>query len=165
MKNRLLFLALAVTLCCPPAALPLRAEDPKPPQKDEDTELGKTMGKLNGAWRKIRKQAADAASNAASLEQVAIVKAAAEKALTLTPAKVADVPAADQAKFVADFQAQMKDFIVLADQLAAAFTANDNAAAQALIQKMGAAQKEGHKNFKRPDKDKKYAGRFTGGVG
>ena len=150
MKNRLLFLILALTICLP-AAPALRAEDEHHHKKDEDTELGKTMEKMNGAWRKLRKQAGDAASNAASLDLVATVKACAEKALTLQPDKVKDLPAADQAKFVADYQKQMKDFLALVGQLEAAFKANDNAGAQDLIKKMGAAQKEGHKDFKRPE--------------
>ena len=154
MKNRLLFLILALTLTFPAAAL--RAADPQPgapapKEKDEDPELGKTMSKMNGAWRKLRKQAADATANASSIEFAATIKASAEKALTLEPAMAADKPAADRPKFIADYQKQMKDFIALADQLSAAFKANDNAAAQAIIQKMGAAQKEGHKEFKKPD--------------
>jgi soluble cytochrome b562 len=150
MKNRLLFLALALVICLPAAPV-ARAQEHEQKKKDDETELGKTMEKLNGAWRKLRKQAGDAASNAASLDLAATVKACAEKALTFKPAKVADVPAADQEKFVADYQKQMKDFVALADQLVAAFKANDNAGAQDLIKKMGAAQKEGHKEFKRPD--------------
>ncbi|MDB6167108.1 MAG: hypothetical protein JWQ83_2248 [Lacunisphaera sp.] len=154
MKNRLLFLVLAFTLTFPATAL--RAAEPPPagatsaPQDDE-TELGRTMSKLNGAWRKLRKQAADATANAKSLEFVATIKAAAEKALTLEPAKAEDVPAAERAKFIADYRAQMKDFIAQIDKLGEAFKANDNAAAQAIIQKMGAMQKEGHKEFKRPE--------------
>ena len=155
MKNRLLFLTLALTLTVP--AIALRAEPPPAgaapaaKEKDDETELGRTMSKLNGAWRKLRKQAADATANASSLELAATVKAAAEKAVTLEPAMAADKPAADRPAFIAAYQKQMKDFIALADQLAATFKANDNAAAQALIQKMGAAQKEGHKEFKKPD--------------
>ena len=154
MKNRLLFLALALTLTFPAASL--RAADPQPgapapKEKEDETELGKAMSKMNGAWRKLRKQAGDATANASSLELATTMKACAEKALTFEPAMAADKPAADRSKFVADYQKQMKDFIALADQLTAAFKANDNAAAQALIQKMGAAQKEGHKEFKKPD--------------
>ena len=153
MKNRLLLLVLALTLMFPVASL--RAADPQPgaapAPKDDETELGKTMSKLNGAWRKLRKQIADPANNASSLELVATVKAAAVQSLTLKPAKVEDVPAADREKFVADYQAQMKTFIATADQLESALKANDNTGAQAIMQKMGGMQKEGHKEFKRPE--------------
>lgn len=149
MKNRLLLLALALTLGLPAVPLVRAADAPK----HDETELGKTMEKLNGAWRKLRKQVADPAANAASLELVATIAASAEKALTFKPARVEDVPAADREKFVAAYQAGMKDFIVQIAKLKDALTANDNAGAQAIIQKIGALQKEAHKEFKRPDQN------------
>lgn len=150
MKNRLLLTTLALCLCLPAATLS-RAEEHAQNKKADETELGKVMEKMNGAWRKLRKQAGDPASNAASLELVAAVKAGLEKALTYKPAKVEDIPAADRGKFVADYQEDMKNVIALVGQLEAAFKANDNAAAVDLIQKIGAAQKEAHKEFKRPE--------------
>lgn len=150
MKNRLLFLVLTLASSLPLAPV-LRAQEHEHKKKADETELGNTMEKMSGAWRKLRKQAGDATSNASSLELVATVKACAEKALTFKPARAEDVPAADRAKFIADYQTQMKEFVAQAGRLAEAFQAGDNAAAQALIQKMGAMQKEGHKEFKRPD--------------
>jgi uncharacterized protein with von Willebrand factor type A (vWA) domain len=149
MKIRLLPFTLAFLLACP-AVSPLRAQE-KREHKEPDTELGKTMEKMNGAWRKLRKQVADPAGNAASLELVATISACAEKALTFQPARVEDLPAADRAKFIANYQAQMKDFGVQVAKLGEALKAGDNAAASAIVQKMGAMQKEGHKDFKRPD--------------
>jgi cytochrome c556 len=150
MKIRLLPYALALLLGCAAPILAF-AQEHKHEHKEPETELGNTMDKMNGAWRKLKKQVADPASNAGSLELVATISAAADKALTFTPARAADVPAADRAKFTADYQAQMKDFIAQIAKLGAALKANDNAAAAALVQKMGAMQKEGHKEFKRPD--------------
>jgi hypothetical protein len=149
MKNRLLCLALALTVCLP-AAPGLRAQE-KREHKDPETELGNTMEKMNGAWRKLRKQVADPAGNAASLELVATISACAEKALTFKPARVEDVPAADREKFIADYQVQMKDFGAQVRKLEEALKADDNATAAAIVQKMGAMQKEGHKEFKLPD--------------
>jgi len=148
MKSRLLPLALALIVGCMAPTLG-RAQEHK--HKEPETELGNTMDKMNGAWRKLKKQVADPASNASSLDLVATISAAADKAATLKPARLADVPAADQAKFLADYQAQMKDFGAQIAKLGAALKANDNGAAQAIVQKMGAMQKEGHKDFKRPD--------------
>jgi len=150
MKKYLLPFALTLILSCPIAPA-LRAADAPPEHKEPETELGKTMEKLNGAWRKLRKQAADPASNASSLELLAIINAATEKALTLKPAKTDDVPEADREKFVQGYQDQMKKVIAELAKLEAAFKANDNAAAQELIKKIGALQKEGHKEYKRPD--------------
>ena len=150
MKKTPLLLVLALAICLP-AAPALRAQEAEHKKKADETELGNTMEKMNGAWRKLRKQAADAASNASSLELVATVKACAEKALTFKPARLADVPPADQEKFLADYQKQMKDFVAAVGQLETALKAGDNAAAGDLIKKMGAMQKEGHKEFKKQD--------------
>lgn len=157
MKKRLLPLALAFTLFFPAAAL-MRAEgDPapkeaKPGPKEEDTELGKTMEVLNKAWRKLRKQVNDPASNASSVELVATVKEQTEKALTLQPDKAKDLPEADRPKFIEGYKAKMKEFHDKLDKLSDAFKANDNTTAAALLKELGLLQREGHKEYKRPDK-------------
>jgi hypothetical protein len=121
MKNRFLLPVLALALCLPVAPA-LRAQEHEPKKKKADeTELGNTMEKMNGAWRKLKKQAGDAANNASSLELVATIKACAEKALTFKPARAEDVPAADREKFVAEFHSDMKEFIGLVLQLEVAF--------------------------------------------
>lgn len=149
MKYRLLFLTLTCALAVGPV---VRAEDAK---KDEpETELGGKMDKMSGAFRALRRQAGDASKNADSLAKVAAIKENAQAALKLEPAKKADLPAAQQAKFVADYQAKMKDFIALTEKLEAAFKANNNEEAQKLVGAMGDAQKSGHKEFQKK-KDKK----------
>lgn len=159
MKKSLLPYALALTLLYPAVAF-VRADDapaPKPDQpphehKEPETELGKTMEKLNGAWRKLRRQVNDAASNASSIEQVAIVKEAALKAETLQPDKAKDLPEADRPKFIQAYQDKMKEFASKLDKLSDAFKANDNTTAAALLKELGLMQREGHKEYKRPDK-------------
>jgi soluble cytochrome b562 len=150
MNKRLLFLALALSLTCP-GALRLNAADAPPQHKEPETELGKTMEQMNHAWRKLRKQAGDPASNASSLELVATISAAANKAVTLQPDKAKDLPEADRAKFIADYQTQMKALVEQVAKLEDAFKAGDNASASAIIRKIGGMQKEGHKEFKRPE--------------
>ena len=146
MKRTPLRLALILLL-----VLPHLPAQEKPGTKEPDTELGKTMDGFNGAWRKLRKQVADPASNASSLELAATIKAGLEKALTLQPARAQDVPAADREKFIQSYQARLKEFIALLPKLEAALKADDNATAQALVQKMAAAQREDHKEFRRPE--------------
>jgi len=138
------------------AGLPgLRAQDaaskpaPAAAKDDGDTELGDKMDKVNGAYKKLRKQLPDATQNEASLKQVAIIHDAATDALNLTPAKAADLPEADRAKFVSDFQAEMKKFIGKVDDLAAALKANDNATAQKIFDEMGQEEKDAHKQFRK----------------
>jgi soluble cytochrome b562 len=158
MKKRLLPLTLAITLLLP-AAVVVRAADEKPVSKDEksahkeaDTELGKVMEKLNNAWRKLRKQAPDAANNASSLELVATIKAESENALKFQPDKAKDLPEADRPKYVEGYQTKMKEFNAKLDKLTAAFNAGDNPGAVAIIKELGQLQREGHKEYKRPDK-------------
>jgi vacuolar-type H+-ATPase subunit E/Vma4 len=149
MKKLLLCLVIAVS----PALL--FAQDAAKPKAEkhshEETPLGETMDKLNGAWRKLRRQAADAAQNPASLELLATVKAAAEKSLTFTPDLAKDIPADKRDKFIAAYQAKMKETIAAFNKLEAFLKAGDNAAAVDLIAKIATMQKEGHKEFKRPE--------------
>ena len=153
MKIRSLFCILSLALALP---LGLNAQGGKEPE----TELGGKMDKIGAAFRALRRPdpatkvapIANPEKNADSLAKVAIIKENATAALKLEPAFKAKQPAADQAKFVADYQAKMKDFIALADKLEAALKANDNAAAAKLADSMDGAQKEAHKSFKAPKK-------------
>ena len=159
MKKRLLPLALVLTLF-PLSAVTTRAEGEAPAHKEGDkavakepeTELGKVMEDLSRSWRKLRKQAADPANNASSLELVAAIGAATEKAAKLQPDRSKDLPEADRPKYVEAYQTKMKEFSAKLVTLTAAFKANDNTAAQALIKELGQLQREGHKEYKRPDK-------------
>ena len=148
-KIRLLPFALALLLAFPAASI-LSAQEKSGP-KEPETEFGKLMERNNVVWRKLRKQAADPDSNASSVELVAALNQGTTKALAFKPAMADDVPAADREKFVASYQTGLKDFIAQLDKLAAAFKANDNTGAQELIKKLGARQKEDHRQFQRPE--------------
>ncbi len=143
MKIRILLLSLICAVGVPAA---LHAAD------KEETELGNHMDKMNGAMRKLKKQVGDAAQNASSLELVATIKKEGAASVKLEPAKKAEIPAGDQAKFVADYQKQMKDFNAKVEALEAALKANNNTEAAKIVDEMGAAQKQGHKAFKKQDK-------------
>ena len=147
MKIRLSLLALACALMAAP--IHVQAAD-----KEPETELGTKMDKMGAAFRALRRQAKDSSKNADSLAKVAIIKENAVASLKLEPAKKATVPAADQKKFVADYQAKMKEFIALTDKLAAAFKANNNEEAEKLLGAMADAQKKGHGEFQKK-KEKK----------
>ncbi len=140
-------------LCLSLAFIPsvIRAEGDKPKKEKEDTPLEKSMDALNKSWRKLRKQAADPAQNASSLELMAAIKAAAHDNLKYTPDLARDVPADKRDKFIAGYQQKMKEVVAAFDQLDALFKAGNNPAAVGLIDKISALQKEGHKEFKRPD--------------
>jgi cytochrome c556 len=147
MKIRLLLL----TLICGLVAAPItRAAEGS---KDEDqTELGDHMEKIGGAFRALRKQISDPAKNEDSLKRLGVIRENAQAALTLEPAKKADIPADQQAKFVNDFHAKMKGFIADVDKLEAAVKAGNNEEAAKLLQVLGQDQKDGHHEFQKKKK-------------
>ena len=137
---------LLVTLICSLATVSgLRAQAPK----EDQTELGGKMEKVGAAFRKLRASAADATKNADSLAQIAIIRENFEAALKLAPAMKADKPAAEQAKFMADYQAKMKEEIAVVGSIEAAIKANNNEEAGKLVAKLGQDQKDAHKAFKK----------------
>jgi soluble cytochrome b562 len=118
-------------------------------QQDEPkTPLGKKMTAMNTAFKAVGRQVEDPSKNASTLEQIAIMETNAKSSLTLEPEKKAKVPAGDQAKFVSDYQAEMKQFLVSVDKLKAAVKAGNNAEAVKIVDEMKAAQREGHKEFR-----------------
>jgi soluble cytochrome b562 len=151
MKIRSLFLAV---LLIAPATFVLCAEAPKK-QPEEKTELERKMDKMSEAWKKLKRQVADATQNADSLQLVATIQAAAEEALKLVPARAADVPATERAKFVADYQAGIKKLLESFGKLETALQSGRNEEAVKLVADLGAFQKASHKVFERPDEKKK----------
>ena len=109
------------------------------------------MDVMGTAFRKLKRQVTDATQNAASLQLVATIRLGAEEAVKLVPAKAADVPAAERAKFVADYQVKMKDLLTTLEKLEVALRADKNDEAARLVAELGLMQKAGHKTFKRPD--------------
>src|SRR5690349_20810384 len=103
-----LLLAGSAAFAADEAPAATAAPTPAAKEKKPETELSKKMEKMNGAFRKLRRQATDATKNADSLEQVAILKEYAAAAAKLEPAKAATIPEADRAKWVADYRAEMK---------------------------------------------------------
>ncbi len=143
MKLRLSLFAAIIALGF---VLGVRAAD------EPETELGKKMEKVGGAFRGVRRQASDASKNADSLAKVAIMKENLQAAMKLEPAKTADLPAGERKKFVADYQADMKKMLALVDKLEAAFKANNNEEANKLCSQIGDDQKKDHKMYKKADK-------------
>ena len=115
----------------------------------EDTPLQMKMQKMNSAFRKLRTQVTDASKNDDSVAQAEIIKENATDALKLTPMKAEDTPEADRAKFMADYQAEMKQLIAAVDKLEVALKAGNNEEAQKIFAEIGGIQKDGHKEFKK----------------
>lgn len=157
-------LASACSLVLVLAALQARAQDTPPAApppgamphgkpESEKTALEKDMDKIGRSARALRKQVSDSSKNDSSLELVAAIHDAAEAALKETPAKAQDLPEADRARFVADYQAGMKAFIADVEKLQGDLKAGDNPGAAQDFKQLFSDEKKGHKQFRRPEKD------------
>jgi soluble cytochrome b562 len=141
MKLRKLLTLLA--MCA--IAVPAFAKD------EEDTPLGKEMEKLSKALKAVNRGLADASQKDANLAKIADAKASCVAALKYEPAKTKEIPAADKAKFVAEFKAGMEDVGKNLDALKAAIEGGKTDDAKALMEKLNGQKKEGHKKFKAED--------------
>ena len=117
-------------------------------QEKEKTPLGKKMSAMNTAFKAVGRQIDDASKNANTLEKLAVIETNAKAALTLEPEKKAKVPAADQAKFTAGYQAGMKEFIATVQKLQVAIKAGKNVEAVAVYDEMKSMQRSGHKEYR-----------------
>jgi hypothetical protein len=154
MKIRYLLVTLATAAAI---ALGVQAQEssPKVPEaakaKEDQTPLGERMEKISSAWRAIKRQITDASKNEDTLAKLATVKENMTEALKFEPA-LAKEKGADKAKFVADYQAGMKDEIAKIDQLIAAVKAGKNEEAAKIVGVVDQDQKDAHKQFKKQKK-------------
>lgn len=146
MKNRLLLLATAFALVLGPV-VSIRADEP-------ETELGSKMEKMSSAWRALKRQLSDSSKNADTLAKLATVKENMTASLKLEPDLKKEKPAGEQAKFVADYQAKMKEEIKKVDEMIALVKAGKNDEAAKLAGVIDQDQKDAHKQFKKQTKKK-----------
>jgi soluble cytochrome b562 len=157
--------ALALLVTLPIVSPLLRAQDApaSPPapnvapaaghDDDEKTDLEVRMDKVGKAFRKLKKQVADPAQNASSLELLATMQAALKEALDFTPAKAADLPADQRPKFIEDFKSGINGMQDEFTKLADALTAGKNDEAAKIVDEIGDLEKKDHKEFRKPKKD------------
>jgi soluble cytochrome b562 len=136
-----------------PPPPPANAAPAAAPGEEKKTELEERMSKMGKAFRKLRKQVADPAQNASSLELVATMQQAAKESLDLTPEKAADIPEDQKAKFIADFKAGIQGMQDELAKLSDALTAGKNDDAAKIVTEMFELEKKDHKEFRRPPKD------------
>jgi soluble cytochrome b562 len=149
-------LSPALSLAQPPATPTPAAPNAAPAATDDDekkTDLELRMDRMGKAFRQLKKQVAEPAQNASSLDLVAKMQAAAKEALDFTPAKTADLPADQQAKFVDDFKAGIKGMQDEFTKLSDALTAGKNDDAVKIVAEIGDLEKKDHKEFRKPKKD------------
>lgn len=148
MTPRFLLGALFIAIL---AGAPRSAAADAPAQHEEETtELGEQMDRLSGAFRKLRRQAGDPALNASSLEQLAVMREAAQAAQRFVPVKAADLPEAKRAEFTAAYRKQMDRLLALLAETEAAFKAGDNTAAQKRVDELADLQKASHREYRKP---------------
>jgi soluble cytochrome b562 len=143
----------AQTAPTPAPAAPNVAPAAASPDDDKKTDLEMRMDRMGKAFRKLKKQVADPAQNAASLQLVATMQTAITEAMDFTPAKAADLPADQQAKFNDDFRAGMRGMQDELTKLSDALTAGKNDEASKIVAEIDALEKKDHKEFRKPKKD------------
>ena len=141
MKLRLLLTSLVFALIISPFA---RAEG------GDASPLEKEMKTLNKAFRQLKKQAGDSTQNASSLTLVSQMEKAAAASTALVPEKAAELPEKDRAAMVAAYKEKMEKFSASLAKVEAALKAGDNATAVKLVADLGTQQREGHKEFRKP---------------
>lgn len=117
-------------------------------QDEPKTPLAKNMTAINAAFKVIGRQIGDASKNANTIEQLTIIETNAKAALTLVPEKKEQVPAAEHAKFMAGYQAGMKEFLSTVTAMRAALKSGNNAEAEKLLGTMKSQQRDSHKDYR-----------------
>jgi len=153
--------ALALLLALPLVSPILSATDTPAPGAspsagggdEKKTELETRMERVGKAFRKLKKQVADPAQNASSLQLLATMQDALKEAVGLTPEKASDLPADQRAKFVDDYKAGIKGMQDEFSRLADALAAGRNGDAVKIVNEIAELEKKDHKEFRRPKKD------------
>lgn len=115
---------------------------------DDETPLAKEMEKAGKAMKAIGRAAKEGKVTKDLVSKVADAKAAFEAAAKLEPAKTKDVPAAEKAKFLADYKASMEAAIKDLDALKAAVESEKVDDVNKALDKLNNGKKEGHKAYK-----------------
>ena len=146
MKIRILVLTLI-------SALALGSSLPAAEKSAEhETELSLKMEKISGAWRRAKRAIGDAAKNADTLKDLELIRVGLTESLNLKPEITSTKPAADQAKFVADYQAKLKEQITKVEKVIALVKAGKNDEAAKLVPEVDQQTKDSHGQFKKQKK-------------
>jgi hypothetical protein len=109
------------------------------------------MEEINVAYRRLGRQISDQSKNADSAKQAATIQKFAKAAMELKPRMMADLPEAEQPKFLEAYRTRMASFIADVAKVEAALKMDKNAEAVEILGRLKQAQEEGHKEF-RPKK-------------
>ena len=117
----------------------------------EDTPLTEEMEKLSKTLKSIGRAAKEGNVPKELAAKVDDAKKACEAGLKFEPAKTAEVPAAEKAKFLADYKASMQETIKTLDELKAAIEAGKTEDVNKALEKLNMQKKDGHKKFQKEE--------------
>lgn len=112
-----------------------------------DSELEKQMKNIGENTKALKQTVGDSARKSESLSAIGHMIRSAENARMLIPKKTAELPEADRARFIADFQKQIDGLIAQFKQIEADLTAGKTDDAKADFAKIGGMKREGHEKF------------------
>ena len=159
MKLRLIISSLALALVASPliraqdsaapAAPAAPAASAAAPSSEDKTDLDKQMDTISKAMRKLKKQLPDATQNDSSLTLIGQMIDGAKGSLTMTPAKAADLPDDQKAKFVADYKAGIQGLVDKLTALQDLVKAGKTDEAVATLADIGKYEGKEHKEFRK----------------
>lgn len=114
---------------------------------EKESELGGKMKIIAKSVKQLRNQISDPAQQQSSVSLTEDALKAAQDAKKLAPSKAANVPEADRAKFITDYQAQMDVLIKDLTTIEDALKAGKYDDAQKAYGELGQVKKDGHSKF------------------
>ena len=113
----------------------------------DDTELAKQMEQTDDLLKLLRKSLKVPAENAASLDTLTKLQALTVTQKALVPAKAAEMPEAEKAKFVAGYRKDMAVLLTHLCQIETAVIDGDNAKAEELFKGLKKIEDDGHEKY------------------
>ncbi len=148
--------SLCVVVMATSAAMAFAEGPSTRPSGDGATTRPATQGSLKALMQRmedlskaIEGQVDDASQKDSTLKLVSDLQAATKAAKEQLPGKVKRMPEADKTKAVADYQEIFVSLLAAEKELSDAVKAGDTAAAHAAMEKMEAAEKKGHGEFRK----------------
>ena len=115
----------------------------------QDSALEGQMKILARGTKQLSLQVSDPAQQAGTITLIESLKKASAESKTLIPRKTADIPAADQPKFLADYQQTMGELTDSFNRIEEAVKAGEYDKAKSLLGAIKPIKQEGHKKFQK----------------
>jgi soluble cytochrome b562 len=109
--------------------------------------LEKAMETINDGYKGLRKAARSKQFDPASAKMVNAMAQAAVAAIAEVPPMAKDVPTAERPKFIAEYQASMKELVMQLIDLQIAIASGSNDKAAEIVDALATSKKVGHEKF------------------